>query len=82
MPWALAAPTVVTRVVAKLVTAAVEVAAARAGVAGPLAVEAVAVVAALLELLLLTAEADAAGRPLAACALETGPLSVAMMSGA
>ncbi len=76
MPEALAAPTVVTFEVAKLVTPELDVLLVRVP-------EALAPVAPpLVELVEVTAEARALGRPVAAEPLETAPLLVAMMRGA
>ena len=90
LPEALAAPTVVTFEVAKLVTPELGVLLVLVPEAlaldAALPVEALEVVAPvelpLVEDVEVTAEATDLGRPVAAAALETGPLLVAMISGA
>src|SRR5215469_7312192 len=83
IPEAFAAPVAVTLEVAKLVTLLVPEALA---LEAALPVEALEVVAPvelpLVEVVEVTAEARDLGRPVAAAALETGPLLVAMMRGA
>src|SRR6185312_4066209 len=78
-PEALAAPTAVTLEVAKLVTPELDVLLVL--VPDALVLEA-ALEPPLVELVEVTADARDFGRPVAAAPLETGPLLVAMMSGA